>query len=170
MKLNHGLHITKYNIAQLTAKPSLKALSSENLISAFKKTGISPYNKLAINGSQIAPSTIFDKPDITMESTTASEGTPNLMQNAGDAKQASEYPAVDFFSKKTITQAGKPKPKRFVPPFKGTGNMNDEKMFSSLQLQPTKQQSLVILKFKKRTHKRDLYQVHLDSANNRCPF
>ncbi|XP_052268555.1 uncharacterized protein LOC127869937 [Dreissena polymorpha] len=132
MKLNPGLNITKYNIAQLTAKPYLKALSPENLISAFKKTGISPYNKLAISDSQIAPSTIFDQPDITMESTTASEGTPNLMQNAGDAKQASEYPAVDFFSKKTITQAVKPKPKRFVPPFKVTGNMMDEKNVQQL--------------------------------------
>ncbi|KAH3868613.1 hypothetical protein DPMN_031763 [Dreissena polymorpha] len=67
-----------------------------------------------------------------MESTTPSEGTPNLMQNAGDAKQASEYPAVDFFSKKTITQAVKPKPKRFVPPYKVTGNMMAEKNVQQL--------------------------------------
>ena len=34
---------------------------------------------------------------------------------------------MDFFSKRTITKAVKPKPKKFVPPFKVCGNLLEEK-------------------------------------------
>jgi len=143
MKLNPGLNITKYNIAELTSKPYLKALSPENLTSAFKKTGISPFNKSAIDDSKIAPSTIFREPDVASESTiqnaeTTPTTTPIQIQNAVDAPHESESPAVDFFTKKTITKALKPKPKRFVPPFKITGSLMQEKNVQQLTVAANK--------------------------------
>ena len=57
MKKFPGANITSYQIAELTNKPYLKALSAENLISAFRRTGIHPFNNKAI--SEVAPSLIY---------------------------------------------------------------------------------------------------------------
>ena len=54
-----GANITSYQIAELTNKPYLKALSAENLISAFRRTGIHPFNNKAIPDSEVAPSLIY---------------------------------------------------------------------------------------------------------------
>ena len=48
MLKNPGASVTKYDLASLTCKPYLKAMSAENLISAFRKTGVFPVNKNAI--------------------------------------------------------------------------------------------------------------------------
>ena len=40
-------------------KPYLKALSAENLMSAFRRTGIHPFNNKAIPDSEVAPSQIY---------------------------------------------------------------------------------------------------------------
>ena len=39
MKHNPGLSITKYEVTKLTVKPYVRAVSTENLTSAFRKTG-----------------------------------------------------------------------------------------------------------------------------------
>ena len=54
-----GANITSYQIAELTNKPYLKALSAKNLISAFRCTGIHPFNNKAIPDSEVAPSLIY---------------------------------------------------------------------------------------------------------------
>ena len=41
---NPGISLTKYEIALLTSKHFMKALSPENIVSAFRKSGIYPYN------------------------------------------------------------------------------------------------------------------------------
>ena len=48
----------KYQVAEFTAKPYLKALSAENLISAFRHTGIYPFNNKPIPEYEVAPSVI----------------------------------------------------------------------------------------------------------------
>ena len=63
MKRNPGLSVTKYEGAQLTSIPYLRAFSAENLISAFRKTGIHPFNNKVITDSQVAPSVIYHKQD-----------------------------------------------------------------------------------------------------------
>ena len=63
MKRNPGLSVTKYEVAQLTSTPYLRALSAENLISAFRKTGIHPFNNKVITDSQVAPLVIYHKQD-----------------------------------------------------------------------------------------------------------
>ena len=54
-----GANITSYQIAELTNKPYLKALSAEKLKSAFRRTGIHPFNNKAIPDSEVAPSLIY---------------------------------------------------------------------------------------------------------------
>ena len=53
------MQISRYQIAELTNKPYLKALSAENLKSAFRRTGIHPFNNKAIPDSEVAPSLIY---------------------------------------------------------------------------------------------------------------
>jgi hypothetical protein len=43
MQKNPGMSISKYQVAALTYKPYIKAMSPENLILSFRKTGIFPY-------------------------------------------------------------------------------------------------------------------------------
>ncbi|XP_053392052.1 uncharacterized protein LOC128554769 [Mercenaria mercenaria] len=126
MRRNPGANITKYQIAELTATPYLKALSATNLISAFRRTGIHPFDNKAILDSQVAPSVIY----LNEQSQDTSEKTepenPHSTSEASECLELSsevtshELPqsTSDFFQKRTITQAIPKKPKRkFVPPF-----------------------------------------------------
>jgi hypothetical protein len=65
MKLNPGMNITKYEIAELTSKPYMRALTPENLTSAFRRTGIFPFCSQVITDNQLAPSTIYSSSDDT---------------------------------------------------------------------------------------------------------
>ena len=60
LQKNPGVAITKYEVAKLTAKPYLKAVCPENVVSAFRKSGIYPYNSNTILPSQLAPSIIYE--------------------------------------------------------------------------------------------------------------
>jgi hypothetical protein len=59
LQKNPGINITKYEIAELTRRPYLRALSSENLMSAFRATGIYPFDKTVLTTAQMAPSVIY---------------------------------------------------------------------------------------------------------------
>ena len=61
MQKHPGSTISKYQIAELTAKPYMKAVSTENLINAFRKTGIHPFNNNVISNVQVAPSVIYQQ-------------------------------------------------------------------------------------------------------------
>ena len=58
MQKHPGLTISKYQLAEFTAKPYMIAVSTENLINAFRKTGIHPFNNNVISDVQVAPSVI----------------------------------------------------------------------------------------------------------------
>ena len=51
---NPGLSITKFKVAQLSAKPYLQTLSPINIISAFRKSGIFPFNDNSVTSSHIS--------------------------------------------------------------------------------------------------------------------
>ncbi|CAC5359071.1 unnamed protein product [Mytilus coruscus] len=61
--------ITRYNICELACKAYQKALSPENLQSAFRKTGIYPLDKNVINKDQLKPSEVFTTNDECKETT-----------------------------------------------------------------------------------------------------
>uniref|UniRef100_A0A8W8MY58 Uncharacterized protein n=1 Tax=Magallana gigas TaxID=29159 RepID=A0A8W8MY58_MAGGI len=65
MEKNPGIHITKYQVAEITARPYMRAMPPENLTSAFRKIGIHPINKDMIPDFDIAPSLIYNQHDVT---------------------------------------------------------------------------------------------------------
>ena len=69
MKNYPGITVTKYQVAALTAKPYMKSLTAESLTSAFRKTGIFPFNNSVITDSQAAPASIYrnDENDVSQE-------------------------------------------------------------------------------------------------------
>lgn len=52
--------ITRYNVCELACKAYTKALSADNLQSAFKKTGICPLDMNAIDKSKLIPATLYE--------------------------------------------------------------------------------------------------------------
>lgn len=143
MKKYPGANITHYQIAELTNKPYLKALSAENLISAFRRTGIHPFDNKAVPDSEVAPSLIYrdstndnedtnqeagdedgqpqaNNQDDQQEHSETNEEIPDITatQASEDETNIKDSAVSDFFERRTITKVIQPKRKRkFVPPF-----------------------------------------------------
>ena len=70
--------ITRYDICELASKIYSRALSSENLQSAFKKAGIFPFNPSVISVDSVKPAEVFnlesDEDDIIDDSQKTVEG------------------------------------------------------------------------------------------------
>ena len=86
MQKNPGMSITKYQVAALTYKPYIKAMSPENLISSFRKTGIFPFNNKVITNDQTAPSIIYTdvQEDENDTHTEEAENNQDKEQQAGE--------------------------------------------------------------------------------------
>ncbi|KAH3751340.1 hypothetical protein DPMN_185893 [Dreissena polymorpha] len=59
MKEHMGTVISRYEVAAITSKAYLKAMSPWNVVSAFKKTGIHPLNKDAVAPERLLPCESF---------------------------------------------------------------------------------------------------------------
>ena len=59
LEKNPGRVISKFEIAEIASLAYALALSPQNLISGFRKSGIYPYNCKAITPEMMAPSKIF---------------------------------------------------------------------------------------------------------------
>ena len=135
MHANPGVFITRYEVAKLTAGPYTRAFSPENIISAFRKAGICPFNNEIINESQTAPSSIYNsKQDNDQEpenncTTTATESLP-LEQN---------QETISFLDSKKIYSAIQKPKRKFIPPFKVQGNLMSDANIQTLQEQHDKQ-------------------------------
>ena len=136
MKHNPGLSITKYEVTKLTVKPYVRAVSTENLTSAFRKTGIFPYNSKAITENQVAPATIYctdtvETKEVIINDSQLNESPGNTDTQGNINNQAdqlmhdeqqsgvpvipvpdSQSKTVDFFQGRTITSVVKPKQKK----------------------------------------------------------
>ena len=87
LKKHPGSIISKYQIAELTSKPYLKAVSAENLISAFRWTGIHPFNHKAITDAQVAPAIFYSNEEM------ATENVPEETEGPQDQELTQEEPA-----------------------------------------------------------------------------
>lgn len=56
--------ICRYNVCELACKAYSKALSTDNLLSAFRKTGIYPLDKDAIDKTKLIPAEVFEEKKI----------------------------------------------------------------------------------------------------------
>ncbi|XP_052809180.1 jerky protein homolog-like [Mya arenaria] len=59
MRRNPGMQINRYNIAEISSKAYNKGVCAENLISAFRKTGVFPRRRYSITPAKTAPSAIY---------------------------------------------------------------------------------------------------------------
>jgi hypothetical protein len=124
MQKNPGMSITKYQVAALTYKPYIKAMSPENLISSFRKTGIFPFNNKVITNDQTAPSIIYtdvqeDENDTHTEEAENNQDenvthTEEVENNQDKEQQAGE---INFFETRTITFVVKKPKRKFIPPY-----------------------------------------------------
>jgi hypothetical protein len=55
----NSTNITRYNVCQLACRAYTKSLSSENRQSAFKKTGICPFDNFAVLQESLVPAVVF---------------------------------------------------------------------------------------------------------------
>ena len=60
MRENYGMSITRYNISSLACLAYCKALSQENLLSSFKRSGIYPFNPIAVDPSHFLPAEVLE--------------------------------------------------------------------------------------------------------------
>ncbi|XP_045203754.2 uncharacterized protein LOC123556821 [Mercenaria mercenaria] len=107
MQQNPGLTISKYSVAALTAKPYMKALSTENLQGAFRKAGIFPFDKTTISDGDLAPAVIYES---CKTSDLSQECTPSPMQPSStnincETKVTSNTDDQSFFAERTVTKA-----------------------------------------------------------------
>lgn len=144
MQQNPGATVTKYEIAKLSSKPYLKAISPDNLVSSFRKTGIFPLKPEIFDTmpESTAPATIYAH-DKTQPTECAEQTGGVVAQLITDDKQNKEnIGPSDFFKNKTIRKESVKKIKRkFVPPFLA-GNLLKESNIQILESYEIKKQKL----------------------------
>lgn len=141
MQQNPGATVTKYEIAKLSSKPYLKAMSPDNLVSSFRKTGIFPLKPEIFDTmpESTAPATIYAH-DETQPTECAEQTGGVVAQLITDDKQNKEN--IGPFKNKTIRKESVKKIKRkFVPPFLA-GNLLKEFNIQILESYEIKKQKL----------------------------
>ena len=85
--------ITRHNVGELASRAYTKALSPENLQTAFQKTGIYPLKAAAIDPLTLAPAEVFKPVDI-----------PEPITNSGDAPESETVTeAPNFFDSREVS-------------------------------------------------------------------
>ena len=135
LQKNPGISITRYEVARLTAKPYLKAMSPHNISSAFCKAGIFPFDKEQIKSVDMAPAAIYEKsiPNEDIKLKNVSAGRPSSDINS--VLESRKITAV-------ISQQQQQK-KHFVPPFKVSGDLSNEFNWKHLQDLSVKKESQI---------------------------
>ncbi|XP_048250446.1 uncharacterized protein LOC124117724 [Haliotis rufescens] len=142
LQRNPGVKITKYEVAKLTAKPYLRAMSPDNLASAFRKSGIYLFSNKTIEDLSVAPATIYPHSDTGNQENEAPPDAPPLESthetpgSRSDVIPPVQVPSASstsqFLQERRITKVFcKPK-KKFVPPFL-TGNLLKQKNVEIMQ-------------------------------------
>ena len=145
MHANPGISITKHCIAALTNKPYVKAMSAENLVSGFRKTGIFPFDSDAITKDSLAPSTIYREQDtctpVPAETTVPTSATPTAIASVQQPQNSS----ANFFDRYKITEAVKKPRRKFVPPFL-SGNLQKPQNIDILSSVKTQKKTTTLCK------------------------
>ena len=169
LQKNPGVTITKYEVAKLTSKPYLKAVCPENVVSAFRKSGIYPYNSKTITPSEVAPAVIYETEMTESETVPKSSSSETQRHEAsetmGETQQLPHENADEtltttietsndnhvekieqFFTSRTITKVVQRPKKKFVTPYAVTGSLmkktNIETLTTQANNREVKQQSV----------------------------
>lgn len=97
LRANVGRQITRYDICSLACKAYTKALTPANIMNAFRKTGVVPFNSHVLSPEQFLPN------EITCDQTNASSANLEVSENE-------TIDSVSTFLKKKVP--------KFVPPIK----------------------------------------------------
>jgi hypothetical protein len=133
MHSNPGVSVTRYEVARLTSRPYAKSFSPDNIISAFRKSGIYPFDKNIITEHQTAPSTIY------LDEERGDADVAPLAEQV-ETETSNKEPtttAKSFLENRTITHIVQRPKKKFTPPLKVIGNLMSEKntdILKSLQV------------------------------------
>ena len=74
LRQNPGTVVNKYAVGEMSSKAYIKAMTPGNLIGAFQKSGIHPFNRETVTNFQLAPSTIYPAPETETEMTAETNG------------------------------------------------------------------------------------------------
>ena len=85
MAQNPGMSITRYNMCSLICIAYSKALTIQNMVASFKKSGVYPYNRDAITGAQLAPCMAVNNPE-SIDATSAAPAATSDLQRFLDSK------------------------------------------------------------------------------------
>lgn len=99
MLRNPGRPLTIYNVAECVGSAYLKAMTPVNIISAFKKCGIFPFDDCIFTEADFMPSTVTDRPLTT--STIQTEEGPD--QNIALKSKQQEISEEDFVTTSNAT-------------------------------------------------------------------
>ena len=91
LQQNPGISITRYEVAKLTARPYLKALCPENILSGFRRCGIYLFYRKGFSSAQLAPAVIYKnaEKEVVEESEPAATDVPNAPGNQTESAVSS---------------------------------------------------------------------------------
>ena len=118
MRQNPGHIVNRYIVGELSSKAYLKALSPNNIVNGFRKTGIYPFCRTEIADAKVMPAVIYE------EESPATEKT-------------AEKPGEKFLEDRKIVavKTAEAKKRKFVPaPI--IGNLSSTKNTEILQVKP----------------------------------
>lgn len=101
--------ISRYNVCELSCKAYSKALSAENLQSAFKRCGIYPLAREAISPEKLIPAQVFesvdsDDSDATVEGGITCDDPSEFMKQKEINLQKTKHKSNDKKSRKTLSK------------------------------------------------------------------
>jgi hypothetical protein len=96
MRQSVGRSVTRYDICSLVCKVYEKSLSSDNLRSSFKRTGIHPLNPLVIDTSRTIPSLVYTGKSILNDNTCNVAAASQITNNTNN----DSISVGDFFAKR----------------------------------------------------------------------
>ena len=132
--------ITRNNVCKIACNVYAKALCPENLMSAFKKTGIYPLDKEAIAKEYIIPSEVFrTAEDVAPQADTADKDKEANAEKEA-AEEASMFQAREQHLKQVKSETVK-KPRKFVSKIVAGKEITDETVYGAL-LSHEKEQGL----------------------------
>ncbi|XP_053408884.1 uncharacterized protein LOC128559893 [Mercenaria mercenaria] len=163
LQKNPGISITKYEVAHLTSRPYLKAFCPENIISAFRKSGIYPFDDRCISVEDAAPASIYPKDQSATCAVNDEVEAPEVIrepENSGDNRESNSsqsaakgvplHVSSSFFDSKTITSVKQRPKKHFKPPYI-CGNLSNETNMGILQNQTSSRKNKPVNETKKST-------------------
>ena len=130
MRLNPGKNVTIYDVPKFVSDAQMSAMTPANIISAFRKTGICPFNRAIFGEDEYAPAAVTDReePDSGNESVDGEESFNSVEADLQDPS-VPEPAGQSAFRPEPEPSTSRPGPK--PRPDKSTSSLCREQVPSS---------------------------------------